>query len=374
MDPGDGSINVADKATIANDTTITSGKLIFNTADVGLSQQAGGNLWLGNKAGTGGANLKVGMPAGGVTTITPHNITIRKLGSQAIDDNLGLEVYGNTSIQGQSSSSVTLKVGTADIQFNGTNLVLNKPTGGVVQYNDDSTIEEVATQGFVNAQLGKALTGDSATLTTLLSNLSTLVSGNPVQAIAATTCGFYTNMTWNGTRCVDNREDDCPANQMMIGFTGGRPNCIFHARLSQGCDAGQVLNGFFADGTVACDTVDNRVGGFVDTKIDAAIRAERARTVCTGGTASGLCIVNGTSCPSGTSRVGNWGTTTSNRICGGSTTGCNSCKNTCDTGGHGFSNTATESCCAGTVVACGPATSGETCGSATLTQVGCTMP
>jgi hypothetical protein len=41
---------------------------------------------------------------------------------------------------------VTLKVGNSDIQYNGTEFGFKKPTGGLVQYADDSTIEEVASR------------------------------------------------------------------------------------------------------------------------------------------------------------------------------------------------------------------------------------
>jgi len=370
--PGDGSVNIADKAIIANDTTITAGKLIFNNNDARINPVAGSNLYFENKTGSAGANIIAGKSGAARTTVTSTSIAINKNGT--VGAGLALDVTGNTTITGSGSTSVTLKVGNSNIQYNGTDLVLNKPAGGLVRYNDASTDTEVASKGFVNSQLGQALTGNPTTLSTILSNLGTLVSGSPVQAIAATTCGFYTNMTWNGTRCVDNRNTDCPAGQMMIGFNNGLPQCITYTKTSQTCSGGQLFMGYDANGNKVCSNANNEIGTWVDAKIDAAVRAERARVTCTGGQAAGLCIVNGTSCPAGTSRVGNWGTTSANTICGGSTTGCGGCGNTCNTGSHGFSNRATESCCAAKKAACGPATSGSTCGSATLTQVGCTMP
>jgi type II secretory pathway pseudopilin PulG len=377
-DPGDGNatflknIDVRDKAMVKNDTTITTGKLIFNDGDASISQVAGSNLYVQNKAGTGNANLIVGRTGNARTTVTPTSVTVNKNGT--IGAGLALEVIGNTTLTGSGSTSVTLKVGNADIQYNGSNLVLNKPGAGVVQYKDGSTIEEVATQGFVNAQLGKALTGDPTTLNTLLSNLATVITGNPIQSISASVCGFYTNMAWNGTRCVDTRTANCPGNQMVKGFNSGNINCQPAVGVSQSCPAGQILTGFDGNGTKQCSNADNQIGNYVDTKINAALGAERARTTCTGGQAAGLCIVNGTTCPSGTSRVGNWGTTSNKTVCGGSTTGCGGCGNTCNTGNHGFSNAPIEGCCASKKAACGPATSGSTCGNATLTQVGCTMP
>jgi type II secretory pathway pseudopilin PulG len=376
-DPGDGNatflknIDVRDKATVKNDTTITSGKLIFNDGDASIAQVAGSNLYVQNKIGSGNANLIVGRTGVARTTVTTSSVTVNKNGT--IGAGLALEVIGNTTITGSGSTTVTLKVGNADIQYNGTNLVLKKPTGGVVQYADGSTAEEVASQGFVNAQLGKALTGDPATLSTLLSNLSSLITGNPIQSISASVCGFYTNMAWNGTRCVDNRTTNCSGTQMMKGFNSGAINCQPAVGVNQSCPTGQILSGHDANGTKICTNADVQIGNYIDAKIDAAIKAERARTTCTGGQASGLCIVNGTTCPSGTSRVGNWGTTSAKTGCGGSTTGCGSGK-CCTTGSHGFSNIATESCWAARHSACGPATSGGSTIYANLTQVGCTMP
>lgn len=369
--PGDGSINVANTATIANDTTITAGKLIFNNADARINPQATSILYFENKAGTGGANIIAGKSGAARTTVTPTSVTVNKNGN--IGAGLALEVIGNTTLTGSGSTTVTLKVGNADIQYNGTNLVLRKPTGGVVQYADGSTIEEVASQGWVNAQLADMLRGDPATLTTLLNNLSTLVSGSPLQSISASVCGFYQNMTWNGTRCVDNRTTNCPAGRMVQGFNNGAINCQPVVGVNQICSAGQLYMGHDANGNRICSNANNEIGTWVRAEIDAAIRAERARITCTGGQAAGLCIVNGTTCPAGTSRVGSWGTTSPGSGCGGSTTGCGNgwC---CTTASHGFSNTATESCWAARASACGPAQSGGVTIWANLTQVGCTMP
>jgi type II secretory pathway pseudopilin PulG len=376
-DPGNGAVkissnlDVGDKATVKNDTTITSGKLIFNDGDARINQVAGNNLYIENKAGTAGANLIVGKSGAARTTITSGSMVINKNGT--ITAGQSLEVIGDTILTGSGSTTVNLKVGNSNIQYNGTDLVLNKPGAGVVRYNDASTNTEVASKGFVNSQLGQALTGNPATLTTILSNLGTLVSGNPVQAIAATTCGFYTNMAWNGTRCVDSRTTNCTGNNMVKGFNNGAINCQPAVGVNQRCTGGQLFMGVDTAGNKICSNANNEIGTLIDQKVDAAIRAERARIVCTGGQAAGLCIVNGTNCPSGTSRVGNWGTTTAGSGCGGSTTGCGSGK-CCTTGSHGFSNTGTESCWAARHSACGPATSGGTTIYANLTQVGCTMP
>ena len=283
-DPGNGAVktssnlDVGDKATVKNDTTITSGKLIFNDGDARINQVAGNNLYIENKAGTAGANIIAGKSGAARTTVTPTSVTVNKNGT--ISAGQALEVIGDTTLTGSGSTTVNLKVGNANIQYNGTNLVLNKPAGGVVQYKDGSTIEEVASQGFVNAQLGKALTGDPATLSTILSNLGTLVSGSPVQAIAATTCGFYTNMTWNGSRCVDNRNTDCPVNQMMIGFNNGLPQCIVYTKTNQTCSGGQLFMGYDANGDKVCSNANNEIGAWVDTKIFEASADAAAAGVC----------------------------------------------------------------------------------------------
>jgi type II secretory pathway pseudopilin PulG len=288
-DPGNGAVkissnlDVGDKATVKNDTTITSGKLIFNDGDARINQVAGNNLYIENKAGTAGANIIAGKSGVARTTVTPSSVTINKNGT--IGTGLALEVIGNTTLTGSGSTSVTLKVGNADIQYNGTNLVLNKPTGGVVQYKDGSTIEEVASQGFVNAQLGKALTGDPTTLTTILTNLGTLVSGSPVQAIAATTCGFYTNMTWNGTRCVDNRTTNCTGNNRVNGFNNGVINCQPIVAVNQRCSIGQLYMGHDSNGVAICSNANNEIGAWVDGKIfDAAADAAASGTCASKGT------------------------------------------------------------------------------------------
>ncbi|MFI5391492.1 MAG: type II secretion system protein J, partial [Bacteriovoracales bacterium] len=65
-DPGDGNatflknIDVRDKATVANDTTITAGKLIFTNGDARINPVAGSNLYIENKAGTAGGNIIAG--------------------------------------------------------------------------------------------------------------------------------------------------------------------------------------------------------------------------------------------------------------------------------------------------------------------------
>ena len=283
-DPGDGyatflkNIDVRDMATVKNDTTITSGKLIFNDGDASIAQVAGSNLYVQNKAGTGNANLIVGRTGNARTTVTPTSVTVNKNGT--IGAGLALEVIGNTTLTGSGSTTVTLKVGNADIQYNGTNLVLRKPTGGVVQYADGSTIEEVASQGFVNAQLSKALTGDPATLATLLSNLSTLIGSNPTMAISASVCGFYTEMAWVSGKCVDRRNTDCPAGQMMVGFNSGAPQCITYTKTNQSCSVGQVFNGYNTNGDGICTNADNQIGGYVAAKIADVAADAAANATC----------------------------------------------------------------------------------------------
>lgn len=195
-----------------------------------------------------------GTPTGGSCSGTPSSSV--GVGFTSTSTTQALDIFGNTNIVGPSGSgSVTLRLGDAGLEFNGTNLVLKKPSGGVVQYNDGSTLEEVASQGFVNAQLGKALTGDSDTLTTLLSNLSTLISGNPTQAISASVCGFYSNMTWNGTRCVDNRTSACPAGEAVKGFNNGSIVCMpvmGYSPTASLCADREFVVGFNQDGSAKC--------------------------------------------------------------------------------------------------------------------------
>ncbi|MFI5389891.1 MAG: hypothetical protein ACHQYQ_00915, partial [Bacteriovoracales bacterium] len=113
-----------------------------------------------------------------------------------------------------------------------------------------------------------ALTGDTATLSTLLSNLSTLIGANPTMAISASVCGFFNpNMNWNGTRCVDTRTTNCPANQMVKGFNNGAINCQPVARLSDLCPNGTDFRGFNADGSKYCSNYSNEIGSYVDAKL-----------------------------------------------------------------------------------------------------------
>ncbi len=338
-DPGDGNVtlknnlDVQNNATIKTDATITNGKLIFNTGDARINQVAGNNLYIENKAGTAGANIIAGKSGAARTTITPTSVTINKNGT--IGAGLALEVMGNTNITGSGTTSVTLKVGVADIQYNGTNLLLNKPTGGVVQYKDGSTIEEVASQGWVNAQLGRALTGDSATLTTLLSNLSSLVSGSPIQAISASVCGFYSNMTWNGTRCVDNTTSDCGSGKRVQGWNSGTVNCQPIVYPNQTCPTGQIYSGHDSNGTKICANADSQIGNYVDSKIDAALKPINAKTTCAafGGTPNGAftqCNFSQGCTYSRTDDVGchacpNTGAPSCNSCNGGSYTGLGSC-------------------------------------------------
>ncbi len=272
--PGDGSINVSDKATIANDTTITNGKLIFNTGDVRINQVTGNNLYFENKAGTAGANIIAGKSGAVRTTITPTTLSINVNGT--VSGTNKLEVAGDAYLSGNSK----LTIGSGSIDYNGTDLNLNKPPGKKVNYKDGSADEEIASQGYVDKRLADALTGDSAALTTLLSNLTTAVGANPTRAIAANTCGFYSNMSWNGTACVDNTTINCGAGEMVKGFNNGAINCDPVVSPNQRCAADEIYVGHDANGNKICQSADTVLGTWVDNRITAAAIRASANATC----------------------------------------------------------------------------------------------
>lgn len=276
---------------------------------------------------------------------------------------------------GQNEESI-FELKNAKLDISGAVVEMSSAAQNLYANPTSSEDKMVATRGWVKQLISKLLKGDVDTLGDIAKALVDYSNSQQLNLLKRNICESTEHYRWSGNKCVFSKSEDCGPNNALRGWSSGSPKCQPIVPVGQTCGDGRPSKGHSSNGVLQCDSsilirLAQLESELADLKKAAATQAWIGKNCA--GVVGNVCKVNGTSCPSGTSKMGSWSATSSVTCNGGSTTGCNNGPS-CNTGGHGFGNTAPETCRAPRYAACGPATSGwgPTC-TATITMVGCSI-